>query len=114
MWLVKHAVSIVQHTRGMSQAVLHLQYVPLGAPIKVMKKAKAESAPFKPPRAGSAGPLGKPYEYIPCPVQKRVRHSHHCDSLLAVAPQSPTLSLETDDPDDRDLQYPNFFHMLVG
>ena len=51
-----------------------MQYVPLGAPIKSARKEKTESAAFKPPHAGSTGPLGKPYEYIPSPPLKQVSY----------------------------------------
>jgi len=51
----------------------NLQYVPLGPAIKGKSTGKPESAPFKPPHSGSSGPLGKPYEYIPCPALKQVR-----------------------------------------
>ena len=49
-----------------------MQYVPLGPSPKRVSTGKAETAPFKPPHAGSTGPLGKPYAYVPCPELKQV------------------------------------------
>ncbi len=52
-----------------------LQYVPLGPAVKGKSTAKADSVPFKPPHSGSSGPLGKPYDYVPCPALKQVRRN---------------------------------------
>ena len=54
-----------------------VQYVPLGPTARPRRGGKGESAAFKPPHAGSSGPLGK-YEYIPCPAIKQVRRSGAC------------------------------------
>ena len=51
-----------------------MQYVPLGPAPRLKKgegKGKADGAAFKPPHAGSTGPMSK-YEYIPCPAIKQV------------------------------------------
>lgn len=60
--------------------LLGLQYVPIGPAMRGKPAGKAESAPFKPPHAGSSGLLGKPYEYIPCPVLKQVQNL--CSSVV--------------------------------